>query len=114
MFDLSSQANTYFILLIITTIINLICFSVVAGVWGFLGYFLYFLITLPFIILWIYNINCLTSGDCQTWSWIVTVLTSLSMIITTISVVVIAVMYPSMLSAVQEEAKNNEKSQKKI
>ena len=91
MFNLSSQANIFLIILIITTIINLISFSVVSGVWGFLGYFVYLLITLPFIMLATYNIDCLTSGNCQTWSWIVTVITSLSMIISTIIIVVLGV-----------------------
>jgi hypothetical protein len=109
MFNLSSQANTYLIILTITTIINLICLTFIGGMWGFLGYFLYFLITVPFVLLAIYNIDCLTSGNCQIWSWIVTVLISLSMIITTIVVVVVAVMGES--NTVQTPTKQNEPKQ---
>jgi len=55
----STQAITYLVLIIITSFINLICYSLISGVWGFVGYLLYTLITVPFVILWIYNIDCL-------------------------------------------------------
>jgi Trp operon repressor len=91
MFNYSTQATTYLILVIITSIINLICYYLLLGMWGFVGYLLYVIITVPIIILWMYNIDCLTSGDCQIWSWVITALTLVSVISTTVILVAIAV-----------------------
>jgi hypothetical protein len=91
MFNYSTQAATYLILVIITSIINLICYYSLLGMWGFVGYLLYVIITVPIIILWMYNIDCLTSGDCQIWSWVITALTLVSVISTTVILVAIAV-----------------------
>jgi hypothetical protein len=91
MFNYSTQALTYLILIIITSIINLICYYLLLGMWGFVGYLLYVIITVPIIILWMYNIDCLTSGDCQIWSWVITALTLVSVISTTVILVAIAV-----------------------
>lgn len=91
MFSYSTQAITYLILIVITSLINLICYSLLLGSWGFVAYLLYVLITVPFVILWMYNIDCLTSGDCQIWSWVITSLTLISVLTTTILLVAIAV-----------------------
>jgi hypothetical protein len=91
MFNYSTQASTYLILVIITSIINLICYYLLLGMWGFVGYLLYVLITIPLIILWMYNIDCLTSGDCEIWSWVITALTLVSVISTTIILIAIAI-----------------------
>ena len=91
MFDFSTQATTYLILIVITSIINLICYSLLFGIWGFVGYLLYTLITVPLVILWMYNIDCLTTGDCQIWSWVITSLTLISVLTTTILLVAFAV-----------------------
>jgi hypothetical protein len=91
MFSYSTQALTYLVLILITGFINLICYAMLLGVWGFVAYLLYALITIPFVILWMYNIDCLTSGDCQIWSWVITSLTLISVITTTILLVAIAV-----------------------
>lgn len=91
MFNYSTQALTYLILVIITSIINLICYYLLLGMWGFVGYLLYVIITIPLIILWMYNIDCLTSGDCQIWSWVITALTLVSVISTTVILIAIAV-----------------------
>ena len=98
MFDYSTQATTYLILIVITSLINLICYAYISGVWGFVGYLLYTLITVPFVILWMYNIDCLTSGDCQIWSWVITSLTLISVLTTTILLVAFAV-NPSLSSS---------------
>ena len=90
MYSYSTQALTYLILIIITSLINLICYSLLLGIWGFVAYLLYILITIPFVILWMYNINCLTYGDCQIWSWVITTLTLISVLTTTILLVAIA------------------------
>lgn len=61
------------------------------GMWGFVGYLLYVLIVIPIIILWMYNIDCLTTGDCQIWSWVITALTLISVISSTVILVAVAV-----------------------
>jgi hypothetical protein len=91
MFNFSTQASTYLILVIITSIINLICYFMIAGVLGFLGYLVYVLFTVPLIILWMYNIDCLTTGDCQVWSWVITALTLISILTSTIFLVAVTV-----------------------
>ena len=98
MFDYSTQATTYLVLIVISSFINLICYSLLFGVWGFVSYLLYTLITVPFVILWMYNIDCLTSGDCQIWSWVITSLTLISVLTTTILLVAFAV-NPSLSNA---------------
>lgn len=80
MFNISSQAYFYTIIYIITSIINMICSGVLFGAVGFFIYFFTFIIAIPFILLNIYNIDCLTSGNCQIWSWINSVLASLGLI----------------------------------
>jgi len=85
-------------LIVITSLINLICYAYIAGVWGFVGYLLYTLITVPFVILWMYNIDCLTTGDCQIWSWVITSLTLISVLTTTILLVAFTV-NPSLSSS---------------
>jgi hypothetical protein len=99
MFDFSTQATTYLILIVITSIINLICYSLLFGIWGFVFYLVYVLITVPLVILWMYNIDCLTTGDCQIWSWVITSLTLISVLITTIMLVAFAV-NPTLASGV--------------
>lgn len=91
MFNYSTQATVYLILVIITSIINLICYYMLLGMWGFVGYLLYVLIVIPIIILWMYNIDCLTTGDCQIWSWVITALTLISVISSTVILVAVAV-----------------------
>lgn len=91
MFNYSTQATTYLILVIITSIINLICYYMLLGMWGFVGYLLYVIIVIPIIILWMYNIDCLTTGDCQVWSWVITALTLISVISSTVILVAVAV-----------------------
>jgi hypothetical protein len=63
----------------------------IAGVLGFLGYLVYVLFTVPLIILWMYNIDCLTTGDCQVWSWVITALTLISILTSTIFLVAVTV-----------------------
>ena len=100
----SAQALTYLILIIITSFINLICYSLLLGIWGFVAYLLYILITIPFVILWMYNINCLTYGDCQIWSWVITSITLISVLTTTILLVAIA-MNPSFVDSLSFTSK---------
>ena len=89
--NISIQATTYLVLIIITTLINLICYYLLAGMWGFVAYLLYTLITIPLVILWMYNIDCLTTGNCYIWSWVITWITLISVLTTTILLVAISV-----------------------
>ena len=89
--NISIQATTYLVLIIITTLINLICYYILAGTWGFVAYLIYTLITIPLVILWMYNIDCLTTGNCYIWSWVITWITLISVLTTTIMLVAISV-----------------------
>jgi len=95
MFNLSTQASAYFMLICLTTLINLVCFFVMIGMWGFVSYLIYSLVTIPLVLLWMYNIDCLTTGNCQIWSWVITVLTLISVITTTILLVAFSINPPS-------------------
>ena len=88
MFNISRQAYIYGIGSIITSIINLILFSVLSGVNGFVFYLVFFIIGIPFLFLYIYGIDCLTTGGCHTFSWIVSILAIIYMIVTTIIIIV--------------------------
>ena len=95
MFNLSTQASAYFIIICLTTIINLICFFIMTGMWGFVSYLIYSLITFPLVLLWLYNIECLTTGNCHIWSWVITVITLISVLTTTIMIVAISINPPA-------------------
>ena len=95
MFNLSTQASAYFIIICITTIINLICFFIMTGMWGFVTYLIYSLMTFPLVLLWLYNIECLTTGNCHIWSWVITVLTLISVLTSTIMIVAISINPPT-------------------
>jgi len=94
MFNLSTQASAYFIIICITTIINLICFFIMTGMWGFVSYLIYSLVTFPLVLLWLYNIECLTTGNCHIWSWVITVITLISVLTSTIMIVAISINPP--------------------
>lgn len=99
MFDISQQAKTYIWIWIITAIINIIAsFFSVLGVYAFLGYLLFMVISIPFTLLYIYNIDCLTYGNCNTWSWFITIMSSIAMIFTTIMTIFSAVVYQKFAS----------------
>ena len=80
----STQGWIYIIISIITTIIALILniYLEGAGLYMF-GYLIYILI----ILLTAYNITCLTSGECYLWSWIVTILSTLPMILIIVMII---------------------------
>lgn len=63
--------------------------------WGFVSYLIYSLVTLPLVLLWLYNIECLTTGNCHIWSWVITVLTLISVLTSTIMIVAISINPPA-------------------
>lgn len=89
MLNISRQAYVFTIILIISSIINLVVSGAVFGVTGFLGYILIFIIGIPFTLLSIYNLDCLTVGGCEIWSWIVSILSCISLFMVTISMIMI-------------------------
>ena len=99
MFNLSNQTNLFLIVIAITTIINLICITIVFKGFGFMVFTILALFSTPTYILYIYNVNCLTAGDCQIWSWYVTIISSISLII--VSVIMI---YLTSISPIQDNA----------
>lgn len=101
--DISRQAKTYLWIWIFTTIINVIVsvFSVL-GIYGFLTYVVFMVISIPFTLLYIYNIDCLTYGNCDTWSWFITILSSIGLIFTTIMMIISAVVYQKIANSVNE------------
>lgn len=80
----STQGWVYIVISIIFTIIALILNIYLEGVGLYMfGYLLYLLL----ILITAYNITCLTVGECHLWSWIVTVLSTLPMILIIILVI---------------------------
>lgn len=74
----STQGWVYIVISIISTIIALILNIYMEGIGLYMfAYLLYILVTL----ITAYNITCLTSGECHVWSWIVTILSTLPMIL---------------------------------
>jgi hypothetical protein len=74
----STQGWVYIVISIISTIIALILNIYMEGIGLYMfAYLIYILV----ILLTAYNITCLTSGECHLWSWIVTILSTLPMIL---------------------------------
>jgi len=92
MLDVSRQAYVYTVILIITSLINLVVSGSLFGLTGFLGYIIIFIIAVPFMLLSIYNIDCLTSGGCEIWSWIWSIISCISLLGTTILMVFAGIM----------------------
>jgi len=80
----STQGWVYIVISVIATIIALILNIYLDGVGLYMfGYLLYLLL----ILITAYNITCLTTGECHLWSWIVTLLSTLPMILIIILVI---------------------------
>ena len=84
MFNLSTQTNLFLIVIAITTIINWICITIVFKSTGFISFTIYAVLSIPIYFLYIYNVNCLTYGNCELLSWIITTILSVSLIIVSI------------------------------
>lgn len=87
MLNISSQAYTYIIFSIIAVFINLIAVIVSFGGYGILIYLVVLIMAIPATLLFTYNIDCLTSGDCQIWSWIICIFACITLILMTIFVI---------------------------
>lgn len=76
--EFTTQAWVYLIISVIATLTALALNIYQQGAGLFIiAYVIYFFI----LLLGAYNITCLTVGDCYTWSWIITILSSLPMIL---------------------------------
>jgi len=111
MLDISRQAKTYLWIWIITSVINaIVSIFGVFGVYSFLSYLLFMVLSTPFILLYIYNIDCLTYGNCNAWSWFITIMSSLSLIFLTIMMILVAVTSRQFASSINDiiQKGNNE------
>jgi len=80
----STQGWVYIVISVIATIVALILNIYLEGVGLYMfAYLLYLLL----ILITAYNITCLTTGECHLWSWIVTLLSTLPMILIIILVI---------------------------
>ena len=80
----STQGWVYIVISVIATITALILNIYLEGVGLYMfGYLLYLLL----ILITAYNITCLTTGECHLWSWIVTLLSTLPMLLIIILVI---------------------------
>lgn len=87
MLNITTQAYVYTIALIISIVIDLIISTLLFGVSGFIWFLVFTIITIPFTILSIYNIDCLSTGSCEIWAWVVSVLSCIYLFITTLLMV---------------------------
>lgn len=94
MFNVTRQAYIYTIITIVTTFINLILSGVLFGINGFFTYLVIFVFLIPLILLSIYNIDCLSTGNCEIWAWINSILGIIYMIATTLIMIAAAVVKP--------------------
>lgn len=108
MMDISRQAYVYLIIFLITSVINGVLTLNIYGMYGPLIYLGVVFVALPFVILYMYHIDCLTTGKCNTWSWIYTIFACLSLIITTLMSALI-VLFREDIEKKIENANNNKK-----
>ncbi len=73
MFNILRLSYLYGLIAIITSIINLILFGVIFGS--------------SLALLYIYGIDCLTTGGCEILSWVLSILSIIYMIATTIIII---------------------------
>lgn len=62
------------ITLLIFSLITYLFIIIENGSIGLLYVFLILIISIPFYALAIYNIDCLSKGSCETWSWILVII----------------------------------------
>jgi hypothetical protein len=86
----SQQAYLYLMIFLITYVINAIISANVYGAGVLLGMIIVFIVCIPFIALSVYNIDCLTTGGCEIWSWFLSIISIMSLIGTTIYMIVLA------------------------
>ena len=83
----STQASIY---LLITIILTIVCISLNIYVKGVGLYLILYILFLIMIFITAYNITCLTKGECHTWSWIISLMSLIPMILVTIMLIILA------------------------
>jgi hypothetical protein len=83
----STQAWVY---LLITMILTIVCISLNIYVQGVGLYLVLYILFIIMIFITAYNITCLTKGECNTWGWIISVLSLIPMILVTIMLIILA------------------------
>lgn len=83
----STQGWLYIILSLILTII---CMSINIYIQGAGLYLLLYVFFIIMILITAYNITCLTKGECYVWSWLVSIMSLIPMIIVTMMLIFFA------------------------
>ena len=83
----STQAWVY---MLISIILKIICISLNIYVQGAGLYLLLYILFIFIIFITAYNITCLTKGECNTWGWIISLMSLVPMILVTIILIILA------------------------
>ena len=103
--EISRQSFVYLVIFAITSVINAFLTLGVYGMYGPLFYIAGIVVSSPFVIFYMYHIDCLTTGKCNTWSWVYTMFACISLIITTLMSAFV-VFFQEQIKAKYEESKN--------
>jgi hypothetical protein len=79
---------------LITSVINIITAGFLFGVNGIFAYVILFVILIPFLLLMIYNLDCLSTGSCEIWSWVLSILAIVYMVYMTMLMIYAAAVRP--------------------
>jgi len=86
--------NTYsiqaWVYMLISIILTIICISLNIYVQGVGLYLLLYILFIFIIFITAYNITCLTKGECNTWGWIISLMSLIPMILVTIILIILA------------------------
>jgi predicted membrane protein len=107
MFELSTQAMTVFWTLLIGLIISLITFGVLGGLVGILIGLAVTIISLPFLALAVYDLNCIVVGQCTIWAWVRTFFAILGVVVAIIACIMMMI-YGKKEEPKKEEPKKEE------
>jgi hypothetical protein len=83
--------NTYstqgWLYIILSLILTIICMSLNIYIQGAGLYLILYVLFIIMILITAYNITCLTKGECYAWSWLVSLMSLIPMIIVTIMLI---------------------------
>lgn len=94
MLNISRQAYFFTMIALITSVINIITAGFLFGVNGIFAYVILFVILIPFLLLMIYNLDCLSTGSCEIWSWVLSILAIVYMVYMTMLMIYAAAVRP--------------------
>ena len=94
MLNISRQAYIFTIIALVTSLINIITGGFMFGMSGVFAYIILFVILIPFLLLMIYNLDCLSTGHCEIWSWVLSVLAIVYMVYMSILMIYVAAVRP--------------------